>query len=195
MFGGESWISRGVCERNRSSIPQAFSRKQLDEWILGDNPRSLDGVETIDLIREATKTYLEGSDIQERLHNCAKELVRMRRNRAVTERWESYATQTYYTCPSRSCQSPDFESRESLRRHAFESHGHFTRVQLGNKLICTVDECSVDPQEFAMTDDGFDDHLRARHNTDREELKSNQELEEWLDQGRHTVDALFLPHG
>lgn len=107
----------------------------LDEWL----PRS-NGSETKARLRSATEDYLQDARVWKELVECAIRLVEYRRERSATERWEQFATDTLYNCPSK-CNlrrmPPEcplsglcLKSRAELRRHAFEMHGFVSQVLL-----------------------------------------------------------------
>lgn len=113
---------------------------ELDEW----SPR--DGHTTKDKLRNATKEYLAREDVHQELVECAIELIKLRRARSATERWEQFATETLYKCTHKHlnhevCETIPFDSRAKLRQHAFEMHGYVWRVTLdqGN-LTSTQDQ-------------------------------------------------------
>jgi hypothetical protein len=49
-------------------------------------------------INTATRDYLEEADVQKQLDECARKLVKLRRLRCNTSRWESFAFGTWYKC-------------------------------------------------------------------------------------------------
>lgn len=103
---------------------------ELDEW----EPRN--GQTTKDALRTATEKYLADKTVRRDLVECAIELIKLRRARSATERWEQFATATVYKCKHRNaknqedCVTIPFESRAKLRQHAFEMHGYVWRVTL-----------------------------------------------------------------
>lgn len=96
----------------------------LDGW----SPSS-SGARTKDAMLAATIAYLSQRKPDEALHATAQLLVRLRRRRAATERWERFAARYAYYCPERGCpaQGHGFESRAELRAHAQERHGFWVR--------------------------------------------------------------------
>lgn len=68
-------------------------------------------ISTLQLIEKATRAYLEDSNVKSDLEHCAKRLVRLRRQRCVTSRWETFAFGSRYRCrhPDKSC---DLQKRD-----------------------------------------------------------------------------------
>jgi hypothetical protein len=172
----------------RFNVPGITSIK-LDQWTALKEQKSPNGGKTLQDLENATKRYLEGQDVKERLQEYAIELVRMRRERATTERWERFATHTVYQCPlKKRCGSPPFSSREKLRRHASEHHELVPRVTIDDKPVCLIDHCMETPR-LHKDDDDFIKHLREPDHCMKDARPmSTPELEHWLDGGRLTED-------
>ena len=176
----------------RFNVPNIASDVKLDQWNPSNDSQAPNGEKTLRCLKKATENYLLIPAVKKKLAECAKELVRVRRNRAVTERWERFATQTVYQCPeSAECELPHFPSREKLRMHASEHHQFVPQVMMENRPVCLIDQCMETPQVHD-SDDGFITHLKGPHH----ELKDaramcTSELEAWLDDGRRTEDQIL----
>ncbi|KAK8174416.1 acyl transferase/acyl hydrolase/lysophospholipase [Phyllosticta citribraziliensis] len=96
----------------------------LDSW----RPSS-SGSATKAAMLAATVSYLSRGPVDAAIHHTAQLLVRLRRRRAATERWERFAARYAYYCPEPACpaQGRGFESRAELRAHAHERHGFWVR--------------------------------------------------------------------
>ncbi|KAL2693380.1 acyl transferase/acyl hydrolase/lysophospholipase [Phyllosticta citricarpa] len=96
----------------------------LDSW----RPAS-SGAQTKAAMLAATMAYLSRPGPDAALRETAQLLVRLRRRRAATERWERFAARFAYYCPEPGCpaQGRGFESRAELRAHAHERHGFWVR--------------------------------------------------------------------
>jgi len=106
--------------------------KTLKSVRLGDW-KGTDGLETKNDISRPTQKYLE--DVREKIKRCAEQLVNIRRARAATVRWETFALDTrslFYRCPlkakDQTCEHLRFDSRLHLRQHAIEDHGFVWRI-------------------------------------------------------------------
>jgi hypothetical protein len=81
-------------------------------------------------IKEITRTYLQKPKVKFALSECAEMLVRWRRLRAQTSRWETFAFGSRYHCPLRdtkvcrysSASSPPFENRDDCFDHLRRDH-------------------------------------------------------------------------
>lgn len=164
---------------------------ELDEWLPLGKGDERNGEQTLQKMENATKNYLK-NDIKAELETCAMMLVKLRRKRAETERWEQYATHTYYTCPhSSDCMSMHLPSREKLRLHVSERHSVVPEVPMDEGLICNFDICAEKPRMFTDRP-RLADHLRDHHQfLENPEIMPSSEIEAWLDEGRHTVEAAF----
>ena len=169
----------------RFNVPGLASDVEFDEWDSDSNgSQTPNGETTLKRIRDTTNEYLGTTSVATMLDNCAKELVRVRRERAETERWERFATHTVYQCPRDDCPSPNFPSREKLRMHASEHHHFVQRITMKGKHVCLIDQCMETPR-LHDGDVGFIEHLKGPdHFLEKATLKSTSELEDWLDLGR-----------
>lgn len=192
----------------RFNVPDLGSMK-LDSWESTENSEEPDGKKTLEALELSTLAYLDTPAVSEDLESCAKELVRMRRERARTERWEEFATHTTYRCPERKeheCEDLVFSSRGKLRLHASECHDFVPWVSIEDQPgsdaaecaednpLCIIDECAEHPQLFTGEDATKQllDHLRGpTHKIKDAKPMSTPALEAWLDLGRTTTDAAF----
>jgi hypothetical protein len=78
----------------RWDVPAGFPDVRLGDW------KGNDGSETRDALTVPTESYCKNQVLKE-IQECAKELVKIRRQRAMTARWESFAldSRLYYVCP------------------------------------------------------------------------------------------------
>jgi hypothetical protein len=176
----------------RFNVPDIASKVALDEWIPETGVESLDKMATLRYLEQKTNAYLDtDADAAAMLQECAKELVRVRRQRAETERWERFATHTSYKCPEHDiCGLPDFTSREKLRMHASEHHEFVPEVMMENQPVCLIDQCMETPKLHA-DNKGFIEHLNGLdHRMSDANPMSSIKFEEWLDTGRRTEDAI-----
>ncbi|CZR65628.1 uncharacterized protein PAC_15528 [Phialocephala subalpina] len=79
---------------------------------------------TMDSIRNATSTYLNRQDIKKSLEEVAQMLVRQRRLRAKTSRWETFVFGVNYRCEANLCPTPQklWKNRDELVAHMQRSH-------------------------------------------------------------------------
>lgn len=182
---------------------------KLDAWESTDGSEEPDGAKTLRELEAKTRAYLNTGTVRKSMEACAKELVLMRRERARTERWEQFATHTTYRCPLREeheCADKLFSNREQLRSHAAERHEFVPWISIQERrssntnecpedsYICIMDQCAEAPQLFRGADavNQMLRHLQGpAHNIKNPEPKSKPGLEEYLDQGRTTLDAAF----
>jgi hypothetical protein len=180
----------------RFNVPD-LGTMELDAWKSSENSKKPDGQQTLRELHNKTLRYLDDDSVQKGLEACAKELVRIRRERAATERWEQFATYTTYFCPEKGgheCESLHFTSRDKLRSHALERHEYVPWVALKGNPICFLGECAEHPQLFEGKDseDQLLRHLKGpSHNIKDAKPISTAGLEEWLDRRRITRDAAF----
>ncbi|CAG9997027.1 unnamed protein product [Clonostachys byssicola] len=120
--GTNGWNSHsdaiGLKKRYRLNVENNLANISLDEWRPAKS-----GEETLRSIQELTETYLSQADTINMIEDIAKEVVKIRRNRAMTERWESFAMDLSYTCPICESRAPD-ANRQALRAHLEESSRH-----------------------------------------------------------------------
>jgi hypothetical protein len=195
----------------RFNVPSDFGRVSLGDW-MGE-----EGLSTKNAIQQPTEAYV---DLQEdNIKKCAQMLVDIRRRRAATARWESFASDArlYYQCPLRSntnrgCEGLRFDSRLELRQHAIERHGFVWRIRCGHfprghlatqtgdevrahshiEWTCLWDGCEKEVSTFDEKSD-FETHLGRAHGHDSLQVQqSEQHFEDWLDSGR-VFDARARP--
>ena len=110
----------------------------LDDWRPAQS-----GQITLDAIKDYTNEYLKLQNTQEDLAYCAQVLVARRRRRAMTERWEWFATDIEYHCQAEGCLGSvqsQYKKRGELREHLTRSHSQ---------------ELTLDPDDLeARLDDG-----------------------------------------
>jgi hypothetical protein len=190
----------------RFNVPD-LGTMELDAWKSSEHSKKPDGQHTLRELQNQTLRYLNDESVVKGLEACAKELVRIRRERAKTERWEQFATHTTYFCPEKDgheCESLHFTSRDKLRLHALERHEYVPWVAIDGNLVCFLGECAEHPQLFEGKDseDQLLRHLKGRsHNIKDAKPISTPGLEAWVDRKRITRDAAFdekipaLPQG
>ena len=153
---------------------------RLDEWRVSQGTNT-----TLDTLTTETEKYLNQPLVNRRLQDCAIELVRIRRERAGTERWESFATDTTYKCPDSICKDGEpakHMSRDELRQHALIYHEYVAWATLNTIHLCTLDNCATKPVPVPKASD-FLDHLKLHHGMHNPELKEPSDLENWLNRG------------
>ena len=108
---------------------------ELDDW----QPKHSSlhkkaGADTVNTIStEFAKWFTRNDNKQERkLKQCATELVKRRRRRKDTSKWEHYATGARYTCRHRGCDTGDFWDRQLFRGHLERDHGIMEAQKLDN---------------------------------------------------------------
>ena len=193
---------------SRFNVP-GLGTIELDAWESTDGSEKPDGAKTLRELEARTRTYLNTEAVRKSMEACAKELVLMRRERAKTERWEQFATHTTYRCPleeEHECADKLFSTREQLRSHAAERHEYvpwisiperpssITNECLEDSPICIMDQCAEAPQLFRGADavNQMLQHLQGpAHNIKNPQPRSKPGLEEYLDEGRTTLDAAF----
>ncbi|KAI0106932.1 FabD/lysophospholipase-like protein [Daldinia grandis] len=101
--GVQGWsnecITLQIKYRWRLNVEGELTQVALDDW---DPPKS--GKTTLDKIEKETNDYLSQDTIKEEILEMARELVKIRHERAETERWERFALDVAYRCPESSCQ-------------------------------------------------------------------------------------------
>jgi hypothetical protein len=105
----------------RFNVEGEMALIELDDW----RPVS-SGETTLKLLREATEEYLRQEEQVERIRETARTLVRIRRERARTERWEAFATDVTYECPAMpvcGARKP-YKNREEFRNHVRHDAHH-----------------------------------------------------------------------
>jgi patatin-like phospholipase len=172
----------------RWNAPAPMGDIKLDEWL----PRS-NGKETRKKIKSQTASYLSRPKVYRRMWECARWLVKQRRDRALTERWEVFARRFVYFCPEPGCQgrSSAFLTRGELRDHGMYEHSYVSACKVQGhdqfKYACVQDRCRAEGIHIYETEADLEEHLRGRvHNMKHPKLRSQRFLEAWLDEGRIT---------
>ena len=172
-----------------AGVPPEFNITdiKLGEW------KGKEGVETIHKMTDAVREYVGTQE--ERLENCAKELVRIRRQRQRTERWERFALHLVYCCPETGghCGGRLFDSRLKLRQHAVRTHGFVWQVPCvrsdgttAHDWACYWEQCENQVSVFD-TEDDLKKHLQEKHKMPTPAVVPRRQFEEWLDRGRHVL--------
>lgn len=78
----------------------------------------------VELRKDSKETIHELKETRERIGQMARDLVRRRKERAITPAWESFALGVTYTCSKPGCTDKKFEDRQSLLRHWIRKHGY-----------------------------------------------------------------------
>lgn len=105
----------------RLNVEGKLHEVRLDEWRPSDS-----GTETVRRIMIETQGYLEQPRVQEYINSVAAQVVNIRRQRAATERWESFATDVQYQCNVCKEQKPRPGDRSSLRSHILAKHNNIS---------------------------------------------------------------------
>ena len=113
--------SKNVFKYYRLDVEEGLQDVRLNEW----KPKS-GGKTTLRKIREATTRYLQKQEVRSQCQQCAMDLVRKRKQRARTMRWECFATGTRYKCPKENCRYPTlrFPTRNDLMDHLRMRHDY-----------------------------------------------------------------------
>jgi hypothetical protein len=88
---------------------------EMDEW----KPRKV-GRDTIAKMTNEFRRWLQKDGIEEKFRECARHLVRLRRVRMTTPRWERFALGQYFVCEVQRC--PKDRDNKWLDREDFENH-------------------------------------------------------------------------
>lgn len=179
---------------HRLSVDQHLHSIVLDEWKPKHN-----GVMTKEMMKFYTLAYLARPEVDRSIRECARELVRVRRGRAMTDRWESYACDFVYRCPEDRCAQKGrvFSQRRDLRRHATETHRYVldvpTSPQEGATAtnVCHLDDCLHNGVHVFSSREAYMAHLKESHGIQIQNIRTRQNLEAWLDCGRMTREELF----
>lgn len=119
-MGREGWEAK--CRDIRVTYPYRLNvQENLTDIALDDWRPSRTGEDTLTDIQTRTMAYLETREIQGEIERMAKELVRIRRQRAKTERWESFSSDVYYTCSRCTLR---FGTRDGFREHVEQNDKH-----------------------------------------------------------------------
>ncbi|KXS95128.1 hypothetical protein AC578_2887 [Pseudocercospora eumusae] len=178
----------------------------LDEW----QPKKAGhgrsgGQDTKATMEAAVNDYCDSKAIDDRLEECAKILVEVRRERAETERWERFALHESYSCPEEDCEAPSFHGRQDLRQHLFDSHGIVRHVWCRGELpssqkhafACIWHDCGdYTISTFDRSQSGVSEHLdahtrsiveaymKSEHGVPDAKVMTSEDFEDLLDRGR-----------
>ena len=123
-------------------------------------------------IEEATERWVSANDGEQStsLRKYAEMLVRKRRLRSATSRWETFALGVRYFCWHEGCEmNPHTHKHDDGQRE-----GEMGHEQEGNEEMV----------EGFDTRGDFWDHLDANHRMAKKAVKGEVLIEEWLDKGR-----------
>lgn len=181
----------------RLNVEEDLGKIKLDEW---QPPTS--GKTTKTNIKNYTKAYLARKEVYSQLLSCAQELVRLRRERAGTERWETFARRYNYVCRHTDCYPMTagkiYPTRAELRDHLICRHQMI--VSVGVEVIdgtsetypklnfsCTFDKCAQKPLAFAA-ESSYKEHLSGCHDFANPTFLRATRMEALLDWGRITEE-------
>lgn len=117
----------------RLDVDEGLQNISLNEW----KPKKT-GETTLKRVVGALRNCIQTEKVRTKIHDCAQELVRIRRLRAQTMRWETFATGVRYYCRIPNCNYPKkiFETRNDLLDHLQIEHGkpppdveHYQEIQ------------------------------------------------------------------
>jgi hypothetical protein len=139
----------------------------LDEWIPSKDEQGPNGGMTVKYMRKATDEYLKNDNVLQNLRDSATKLVSLRRKRVLTERWEKYAMQTFYSCAKGDkCDTASLATRTELREHAFDHHELVAGTVMLREPCCTLNKCALRPTRFQDSADinaALTEHLTVCH--------------------------------
>ncbi|KAK4207027.1 calcium-independent phospholipase A2-gamma [Rhypophila decipiens] len=126
--GYQGWDNVGSLQnmpRVRFNVEGDLARIPLDDW----RPTG-SGAATLEQMRLATEQYLDQEDQRTKITEAARTLVRIRRERSKTERWESFAVDVTYRCPNPECAlMPLYKTRDEFRKHVELPGGRHTGIE------------------------------------------------------------------
>lgn len=163
-----------------------LSKIKLGEW------RGEDGATIKQYMQDAVTEYLNSPGQRDRIHDCAKAMVEVRRERQRTVRWEPFAMHVEYICPveGQKCEGQTFESRSKLRQHAVEQRGFVWKVMCvgsDRKVLfqwaCLWDQCGERQVSVFADDATFKRHLADYHNNNEPTVMEDSQFESWLNSG------------
>ncbi len=116
----------------RLDVDNGLQDVSLNEW----KPKKT-GEITMKRIANAFRNYYQTEKVRRKIHDCAQTLVQIRRLRAQTTRWATFATGIRYSCPIPNCRHKNcFETRNELLDHLQIVHGkpppdveHYQEIQ------------------------------------------------------------------
>lgn len=102
---------------------------------------------TLASIREHTKTYLGGAEVQQWIEEIAEILVAGRRARAKTDpnRWEKACFGAWFQCKVNGCPrgEKEYGLRRSMQKHLLDKHGDTFNTQNQDELDKALDDCKI----------------------------------------------------
>ncbi|KAK7911821.1 FabD/lysophospholipase-like protein [Apiospora marii] len=101
----------------RLNVDGALKAIPLDDW----TPRK-GGQKTLGQITDLTEAYLRRPDVEQTVRRIAEALVKKRRERVQTERWEHFIMKVAYRCPLNKKHEELFDSRDDIRKHLVSQH-------------------------------------------------------------------------
>lgn len=111
----EQHEENGKCFYYRLNDDEGGVKIEMDEW----KPKK-DGSDTREKMRQHFDTWLQREGVKDRFTECAEHLVRLRRIRTTTPRWERFALVQYFVCQVANC--PKDRDNQWLDKGDFESH-------------------------------------------------------------------------
>jgi hypothetical protein len=170
----------------RLNVPEPMGNIRLDEWLPAQN-----GNITKEKIIRGTISYLSRRGVHLRLVECARILVKHRRARSATERWETFARKFVYFCPEQRCLHRAFTTRDELRDHAIYEHSFVCSIKVKNHVefpnVCLFDRCAQSGISIFQSQSDFQEHLHDSHGIEHPVFMNRRRMEAWLDEGRHTL--------
>ncbi|TKA61151.1 hypothetical protein B0A49_12457 [Cryomyces minteri] len=200
-FGGRTFRDGGMVANNpstvmyyRFNVGNGLGDIPLDQWKPANS-----GEKTKSTIEESTFEYLADPETHSQLLRFAAELVSVRRARAATVRWETFAREFIYCCTEAAClgaqASRTFLTRDELRDHGVQVHSFVLNVALEGsshdscQYVCTFDQCHDGGVHVFDDQRLFEEHLRQAHDLEHPQFMDLRALEQWLDLGRMTQQA------
>lgn len=171
----------------RWTVPGVIRRIKLDEWV-----SPVGGNTTKGKIFDATLEYLSQRKVHKTLLECARKLVRARRHRLTTERWEEFARRMVHYCPEPICHvrkvSKTFFTRDELRERGVNEHFYIGNLRVQNEdryhHTCLFDRCRHDGVFIFEKEQESQAHLKDSHGVESPQFFTMREMESWLDEGR-----------
>lgn len=168
---------------NILSDASSLSGLDLFEW------RGHDGSETRDRISREFLAYLSVDGVADKLDNCARKLLEIRRRRQQTVHWDYFTLSTSYHCPYANCAG--FRPtcyRIDLRSHLQREHAIFAPVPEDNTWMCSLATCLNATPEVAFESlNELRSHLRKDHGRDCTTTRTAEQMKHILDKCRlHT---------
>jgi hypothetical protein len=142
-------------------IQQASENLLYERWDISDTdnakirsvePKLWKSDYTLQFIKEATEQYLRNPEVEESLQRAALKLVKRRKQRAHTPKWESFVFGVAYTCKSEEVDTCPDRSTAKIFKDRNELIGHMQRIHNWNspgpdnvgKYEKLLDRCRVD---------------------------------------------------